>query len=921
MKWQDIYALNKASDGAGAQIKDPNLIYPGQVLVMPGGYTYTVVPGDNLTKIARNWVPPEPEPETEPEEPEAEEEEPPEEEEDEAPEEAPEDNVDYSNPLGAYASYTYNLNWHVLTLDDYRAMSTGQPWRPSRNLVSGANRYNQTYTGQTGGLGTYRDPAFTDDFYFSDFKMTTIIGLNANSRGTNMISMSFTIIEPYGMTLMDRILDINVNELGAKNYLDNPYLIELNFFGINDDGELGIIPGQTKWFPIKLTGMKIKATTQGSEYAITAVPFNHQALFESLQDIKTRMEVTASTVGEYFDATASDGVLQEQIDTIRETNAADDAKKKRAAEQAAAYGGTATGGVVTVGAGGKETREPATNKVASITTKSFPAAYNAWNRAEQKNGAVEFADQIKFVIDKDIANSKIVDPKKNSIRDVPATSAKTQAQTTSGGKAPAATADFKASIHSLDAGTKVQDIINLVMPNSEFFKKQITDAATEAKEKNKNQCDTAELNNSSKPFYMYKVIPSIELGGFDRERNIWGKTVTFHIIKYAVYNNRDDRVPKTLPPKAVKQYDYFYTGHNKDVISFDINFNALYYTAVDVDKGKGGATSGASAQDDTGKNKETLDKHCSNVIDPHMPKPVSQTQQTSAGGVLSQSDTVNAASVMQSFYTSAAGDMIGVKLQIIGDPTLIKQDDIFAPPTITGLDTKNPFVQGTGSLAMDNGEIYCYLTFNTPVDFDDSTGLIRKEGKYTVSSFSGYYKIVQVDNDFRGGKFTQTLELIRYPNQQPGITDKHAGKGNDDRENPEEMTDDPTLAGTDVSEPQPREDAAEPEQPEAEPEEDTDEPPEEDEEEPVVDDEFSDVAEDGDTLDMDEATSSDGNEVPVQDAPDVPETKDYLIKPGDNLTKIAKANNTTVDYLMLINPQISDPNKIYAGQTMNVPNK
>jgi len=796
-----------------------------------------------------------------------------------------------NNPLSSYASYTYNLNWHVLTIEDYHAMSSGLPWRPSRNLVSGANRYGEKYTGQNAGYGTYRDPAFMDDFYFSDFKLSTLIGLNSNARGTNLVNMSFTIIEPYGMTLMDRILDINVNELGAKNYLDNPYLIELNFFGMSDDGIPTLIAGQTKWFPIKLTGLKIKATVQGSEYAITAVPFNHQALFESLQDIKTRMEVTASTVGEYFDATTNEEAVQKQIDDTQ-----------RPVPDANAHANA----------------QPVSTK--TITTKSFSAAYNAWNRAEQKNGAVEFADQIKFVIDKDIADSKIVDPKKNSIRNVPATTAKAQAQTTSDGKAPAATADFKSAIHSLDAGTKVQDIINLVMPNSEFFKKQITDSATEAKNKKKPQCDVAELNSESKPFFMYKVIPTIELGGYDRERNVWGKTVTFHVIKYAVYNNQDDRVPRSLPPKAVKKYDYFYTGHNTDIIGFDIAFNALYYTAVNVDKGKGGATSGATAQDDTGKNKETLDKHCANVIDPRMTKPVSQTQQTSAGGVLDNSDTVNAASVMQSFYTSAGGDMIGIKLQIIGDPTFIKQDDIFAPPTITGLDTKNPFVEGTGSLAMDNGEIYCYLTFNTPVDFDDTTGLMRKDGKYQVSSFSGYYRILNVENDFRGGKFTQTLELVRYPNQPSGLTNRHAGKGAPDREPEEEMSDNPDIAGNDVD-PDPPEYPEEPDQPEEDPEEDSDEPPEEEEEEEVVDDEFSDVAEDGDTLDMDEATSDDGNTVPVQDAAPVPDTKDYLIKPGDNLTKIAKANNTTVDYLTLINPQIKNPDLIYSGQTMNVPNK
>ncbi len=45
----------------------------------------------------------------------------------------------------------------------------------------------------------------------------------------------------------------------------------------------------------------------------------------------------------------------------------------------------------------------------------------------------------------------------------------------------------------------------------------------------------------------------------------------------------------------------------------------------------------------------------------------------------------------------------------------------------------------------------------------------------------------------------------------------------------------------------------------------------------------------------------------------------YTIKPGDNLTKIAKANNTTVDAIMKANPQITDPNKIMAGGKLTLP--
>lgn len=45
----------------------------------------------------------------------------------------------------------------------------------------------------------------------------------------------------------------------------------------------------------------------------------------------------------------------------------------------------------------------------------------------------------------------------------------------------------------------------------------------------------------------------------------------------------------------------------------------------------------------------------------------------------------------------------------------------------------------------------------------------------------------------------------------------------------------------------------------------------------------------------------------------------YTIKKGDNLSAIARANNTTVAELMKLNPNITNPNLIYAGKTINLP--
>lgn len=47
----------------------------------------------------------------------------------------------------------------------------------------------------------------------------------------------------------------------------------------------------------------------------------------------------------------------------------------------------------------------------------------------------------------------------------------------------------------------------------------------------------------------------------------------------------------------------------------------------------------------------------------------------------------------------------------------------------------------------------------------------------------------------------------------------------------------------------------------------------------------------------------------------------YKIKKGDNLTRIAKRYNTTVDYLMAINPELTNKNFIVENHYIYVPIK
>ena len=57
-------------------------------------------------------------------------------------------------------------------------------------------------------------------------------------------------------------------------------------------------------------------------------------------------------------------------------------------------------------------------------------------------------------------------------------------------------------------------------------------------------------------------------------------------------------------------------------------------------------------------------------------------------------------------------------------------------------------------------------------------------------------------------------------------------------------------------------------------------------------------------------------------APTVPiPAQEYTVKPGDNLSTLAQKNNISVRELMAANPQITNPDQLRAGETINIPSE
>jgi hypothetical protein len=263
----------------------------------------------------------------------------------------------------------------------------------------------------------------------------------------------------------------------------------------------------------------------------------------------------------------------------------------------------------------------------------------------------------------------------------------------------------------------------------------------------------------------FKIVPVIELLGFDSIRNKYAKKITYFVRAFTHYNNSDPRVPKSIPQGAVKQYDYMYTGNNTEVIDFRIEFNTLAYTLINVSRSKTEVLNQSG-----GANRNNVysqqSPQPSGSFQPNQQDYVSGTQHSMVSGAHESSEKSLARGYADSIYSNSGGDMISVKLKILGDPDFIKQDEFLYHPGAIGVGYNSQFLPGAGnSLNMDSGEIFCEVRFRSPVDMDEGTGMMRQDGAYSTSYFSGIYKVISVENDFSRGQFTQTLNLIRYPNQ------------------------------------------------------------------------------------------------------------------------------------------------------------
>ena len=132
------------------------------------------------------------------------------------------------------------------------------------------------------------------DLYFKNVTMTSIPGLNEKRRLTSVTNIQMEIIEPAGITLLERIRGAAVNN-GYLDHLDAPFLLTIEFKGFDETGQVASEKtSQTmkRVIPVKITNMRMTVDQAGTVYSVTAIPYNEFAFVNTYNYPRTSGHLT-----------------------------------------------------------------------------------------------------------------------------------------------------------------------------------------------------------------------------------------------------------------------------------------------------------------------------------------------------------------------------------------------------------------------------------------------------------------------------------------------------------------------------------------------------------------------------------------------------------------------------------------------------
>ncbi len=634
------------------------------------------------------------------------------------------DQYPQTNILHNYRTFNYNVTLAIVSAQEFKTGSyrtNGLDYILFQSHGKPANGRNYVRSGVKtldslqSIVGTFSNLSENKwDFYLQD------LYIKSSFTAKRDIGAEFRlrIVEPYGM---DTFIKAITKGLAVKGYKDfgraNAFVLKIEFVGYKDDKETPeVIPYSTRHYPIIISEFKADVTEKGTVYEIIGAPLNDTGRYNDLNVIPQDFSLSGPTVKDIL--VGEKGLLKFLNQTPKK---------------------------------GKEDVEfkPVEYDIAFLDDDGRPS----------ENGGE--------IISKILA-SKMYNP-----------------NTDAGQVAFKVPKNEYIEVKGLAENLAENKEITFNVSGKIGIAKMIDSLITESyyvKEKIVKNFQGEFLKDGMVGWW--RVVPKVEITGFDDKKNMPTFKVTFMVSprrvpwqKLASIFFPDTKAePEDYERFCTRRYEWNYTGNNRDVLNFKINYDQLLVRTLAANLGKMALDSNA-LKPSQGASQQAIEAKAGAVTVPTIQetkqavvgaitgnKTVESTEQRSTARVSSSTETSADANLARdiSALLNNPTENVNVEMEILGDPMWLGTQFIdnlsFIDPAKSDLYTND------GGIAMRTIDPCIRVIAYAPSDFNSdgylSTSGLSDQDK-RVSDFSAYYMIFEIENFFSDGVFKQKIKGYR----------------------------------------------------------------------------------------------------------------------------------------------------------------
>lgn len=673
------------------------------------------------------------------------------------------------NPLRSHNTYNYIVTLGCISSTEYNTGTYKQTGLSQIILRSGGGeRSKRVKTVEEDMLGADLE------YFIEDLEIDAVIAPNQNTGIALGTTIRFKVIEPYSMSQFLEALATAASRSGYSNYLNATFCLKIDFVGWDEYGKSSKrYVEKPVYVPIRLLKMDFSVTEGGSEYRCEAISYAEIGMDDSINQTMVQIGANGFSVADVLENSNNSvtGVINDHLEQL-ETNGQVPATDRY---------------LILFPKQLQDIYDIVNNSSdISIPSLTTPAEVAEAIRIGTPNGTATISDSDTATIVEDFTGAPPIYRKLKyyslfsanmnaigiSALNTDTRDGQDQIPTPAGSMINADGLVYRASPEAEPAQNsrrfnynenyRITSIIEDIVLSSEYCK-DISD---------KIIAGTAATNGK---ISWFRITPIVFIESTGRVETQTGNTVNTYVYAVQVYEIDEGKFlgpsksasgSQALRNSVVKEYNYFYTGQNEDILNFDINFNMAFYNAISADMSNTRSTDASSI---TGTETPSTTSINQNVNTPNnlnsTPQPgsrfVNSSNRNPSGGRLGRisESRRRQASEFHNRIINSPIDMITAEMEIWGDPYFI--------PNYQGPGSPEELVRYSinedGTMSYITDEVMLIVNFRTPLDYQIN-GFVMNFPEL-VRPFSGLFNVWAVTNVFSEGKFSQTLKLIRRNGQ------------------------------------------------------------------------------------------------------------------------------------------------------------